>query len=71
MLYSGKAERLIEEKLKTRDDEWFKTLQRHRDLELEQMIKNFQDENFLRAMKAFVYHKKEDINEKYQIRQNQ
>ena len=68
-LYNGKAERLIEEKQKLRDDDWFKNLQLHRQHELKEMKKNFQHENFLSAMKTFVYHKKGEIHETYHFKE--
>ena len=69
LLYSGKAQRLIEEKQKVRDDNWFKNLQLHRELELKEMRKSFQNINFLSAMKTFVYHKKGEIHETYHYKE--
>ena len=69
LLYNGRVERIIEEKLKTRDDDWFKNLQKHREFELIQMRKSFQHENFLSAMKTFVYHKKGEIHETYHFKE--
>ena len=60
LLYSGEAEKLISEKMKTRNDDWFQNLALHRENELEEMKINFKQEAFLNAMKAFVYHQQVD-----------
>ncbi|KAL3831408.1 hypothetical protein ACJMK2_023159 [Sinanodonta woodiana] len=57
---SKKAEDIVTEKMVNRTDLWLQKLETHRFKELEEMKKNFVSQEFLKAMKKFVYHLKDN-----------
>ena len=59
---NGRIERIVQEKTKRRDDEYFEKLSTHRQYELRNMSNDFKSKAFLDSMTRFVLKLKDDVD---------